>query len=104
MDHAQDRDRHIGRNVRIIREARRVSQGQLAEDAGMTLPTVGKIERGEQSLSMDSLHLIAKLLDTTPGRLIDGPVSNRMLDLSDLSEKQAAALEALHHLLSGNAA
>ena len=48
-----------------------MSQEQLALKSGTDRSYMGRIERGEQSLTLDKMWDIADALDTDPGRLID---------------------------------
>lgn len=52
----------IGDAIRQIREERGMSQGQLAEKAGLIRTTVNKIERGKFSVSVDLLERICDVL------------------------------------------
>lgn len=53
----------IGLKIKLERVKRELTQEQLAEKADISRPTVGSIERGEQSPSFDTMEAIAKAFD-----------------------------------------
>lgn len=55
--------RHIGLQIRNFREAKNISQEQLANQAGLSTATIGKIERGLNNPKADTLLRIAQELD-----------------------------------------
>lgn len=57
--------------VQLERQKRKLSQEQLAFNAGLNRNTIGKIERGEVSPSIDTLEKIAKVLNIAFTELID---------------------------------
>jgi transcriptional regulator with XRE-family HTH domain len=69
-------------SVRVLRqlglracERRRelgLTQHEVAAKAGMTQPHIGRIERGEQNLTVRSLCRLAKVLEMTPEELFTG--------------------------------
>lgn len=59
----------VGLQIRICREARNISQEQLANQAGLSTGTIGKIERGINNPKTDTLLRIAHELDV-PCRLL----------------------------------
>ena len=66
----QEIERVIGRNIRSIREERKITQEMLATKlqlAGcdITRSAVSKIEVGQRHLYPDEIILIKELLDTT---------------------------------------
>lgn len=56
----------FGANVRHHRKARGWTQDQLAERVGVTLETIGKVERGVVPPSFDTAERIAKALGISP--------------------------------------
>jgi transcriptional regulator with XRE-family HTH domain len=60
-------------NLRRARHARKVTQEELAERAGLSARYVGSIERGAVSASVSVLGRLAKALDVDPRELIGGP-------------------------------
>lgn len=55
--------RLIGRRIREIRESKNLTQGQLAEIAGMSRSTISKIEAGNWNFGVDMLTLFSIHLD-----------------------------------------
>lgn len=89
----------IGRNVRIMRNMRDVKATTFATLCGISYPAALRLENGDGPFNIALLRRIADILNTTPGRLIDGPVTHRMIDLSGIPEEQATALEILANSL-----
>ena len=56
-------DKKVGMNVRLARVKRGISQEALADMAGLARSTMGIIERGEQSPSVQTLYKVALALD-----------------------------------------
>jgi transcriptional regulator with XRE-family HTH domain len=56
-------EREVGRRIREIREARGLSLKALAERCGLSLNAISRIERGESSPTVASLHRLAAALD-----------------------------------------
>lgn len=70
--------RTVGRNVRRLRRARRLSQEQLAERLGWHRTALTEIENvagrsPRRAVTVDQLVAVAKALDVDPARLINGP-------------------------------
>ncbi len=64
MINKSDKKRNkIGLKIKLERVKRELTQEQLAEKADISRPTVGSIERGEQSPSFDTMEAIAKAFD-----------------------------------------
>lgn len=71
------------KNVRTLRQARGLTQVELADLAGVNQATVSKLERGETNITIDKIEAIATALKVEP------------VQLFDLPELQARALAAL---------
>lgn len=52
----------IGAHIRSIREAKGISQEQLAFDAGLHRTYIGSVERGERNISLINLKKISDAL------------------------------------------
>ncbi len=63
----------VGRNVRRLRQERKLSQEQLALSAGIDLTYVGGIELGKRNPSLLILARLATALETTPSKLVETP-------------------------------
>ncbi len=57
----------VGGRIRSIREARGISQEQMAMDAGLDRAYYGRIERGEVNVAALNLLRIAETLETEVG-------------------------------------
>jgi transcriptional regulator with XRE-family HTH domain len=62
----------LGDAIRKYRDQAGLSQEKLAEKAGLHPVYVGKIERGEQWISLHALLRVAKALDVRMRDLVDG--------------------------------
>lgn len=60
----------VGANVRRLRVERKLTQEQLAHDAGIDLTYVGGIERGRRNPSVDVLGRLAASLQVHPALLL----------------------------------
>jgi transcriptional regulator with XRE-family HTH domain len=61
-----DLQRVVGRNLRVYREAKGISQEAFADVLGVHRTYMGGIERGERNLTLKSLERIAGWLDLDP--------------------------------------
>ena len=60
----------FGRNVRDLRLSLKLSQADLADDAGIRRALVSEVERGEANPTLDSIVRIALALDVEPAELL----------------------------------
>lgn len=56
-------DKKVGMNIRVARIKRGISQEVLADMAGLARSTMGIVERGEQSPSLQTITKVANALD-----------------------------------------
>ncbi|RAI10376.1 MAG: XRE family transcriptional regulator [Candidatus Melainabacteria bacterium] len=56
-------DKKVGMNIRVARIKRGISQEGLADMAGLARSTMGIVERGEQSPSLQTITKVANALD-----------------------------------------
>ena len=69
----------FGKQLRKLREARKLSQERLAELCDFNRLYIGRIERGERVISFEFMMRIAFVLKVRPAELYDKlPVPNRM--------------------------
>ena len=62
--------RLLGQRIRELRERRGWSQEELARRSDRHFTYIGRIERGEQNVTVEVLFEIARALDTTPDQLL----------------------------------
>jgi transcriptional regulator with XRE-family HTH domain len=55
----------IGKNLRALRLAKEMSQGELGEKIGVSFQQIGKYESGANAINPDRMIRIAKALDCT---------------------------------------
>lgn len=53
----------FGEIVRVARKAKRLSQEELAEKAGLHRTYIGMIERGEKNITLSNISKIARALE-----------------------------------------
>ncbi len=61
----------ISIKIMLERQKRKLSQEELAEYANLSRNTIGKLERGETSPTIDTLERIAKVFEISFVDLID---------------------------------
>lgn len=59
----------VGKRVRIIRKARKLTQEQVGEKADLNYKYVGEVERGEVNPSIETLSAIADALNISLSQL-----------------------------------
>jgi len=60
----------VGARIRSLRKSKGWTQEQLGDRAGLDFATIGGAERGEKSLSLNSLARVAKALEVDLGWLV----------------------------------
>lgn len=60
----------LGHKIRAIRKKINISQEELGFRSGLHRTYIGSIERGEQNVSVDNIHKIAKALKVLPSELL----------------------------------
>jgi transcriptional regulator with XRE-family HTH domain len=61
----------IGQRLRALRKERGLTQDKLGELAGLSGKFIGEVERGQKSISIDSLYAVAVALQTPLRALVD---------------------------------
>lgn len=64
----------LGQRIRKLREQRGWSQEEFAAICGHNRSYMGRIERGELNLTLESLHKVGKGLEMTVAALLKGIV------------------------------
>jgi transcriptional regulator with XRE-family HTH domain len=62
----------FGHRVRDLRQARGMSQEQLAELAGLHRTYVSSLERGQRNVGLDNILALAAALEVSPAELFAG--------------------------------
>jgi transcriptional regulator with XRE-family HTH domain len=60
----------LGDNIRVLRNAKNLSQEKLAFSAELDRTYIGGIERGERNVAILNLCRIASVLQVTPAKLL----------------------------------
>ena len=60
----------VGRKIRITRRQKGLTQEDVAEKSGMHVSTLGRIERGESNLPLQTLNKIAQVLKVKPKEIL----------------------------------
>lgn len=71
-DQAQVVDIHVGHHIRLARQMRKMTQGQLAEHISLTFQQVQKYERGSNRVSVSTLVRIAQVLAVPVSYFFEG--------------------------------
>jgi transcriptional regulator with XRE-family HTH domain len=61
----------FGEHLRKLRNAKKLSQEDLADKCGTTLSQIGRFERGERSPTLSTILILAQGLDIEPKKLLD---------------------------------
>ncbi|MGH7278349.1 MAG: helix-turn-helix domain-containing protein [Candidatus Rokuibacteriota bacterium] len=61
----------LGQRLRALRKQRGLSQERLGARSRLSGKFIGEVERGEKSISIDSLYHVARALDTPLRDLVD---------------------------------
>ena len=65
----------IGNNIKKKREENLWSQEELAKRAGLSVPYIGMIERGEKVPRLETFIRLANILDATSDELLEGVIN-----------------------------
>lgn len=60
----------IGRNIRTVREFKKISQAPLCERIGKSQPALSRYENGQSSMTLDIFFEICQYLDVPPELMI----------------------------------
>lgn len=69
-DRAAKLQRQLGLTVRAERQARKLTQQELAFEAELSLTYIGEIERGQRMVSLDTLQRVAAAFEITASELL----------------------------------
>lgn len=82
----------LGQRLRALRKQRGLSQERLGQRSGLSGKFIGEVERGEKSISVDSLYHVAVALEVPLRALIDVQTGRRVQVPSEEVEKIYALL------------
>ena len=83
----------LGQRVREFRKQRRLSQGVLGERSALSGKFIGEVERGEKSISIDSLYKVSVALRVPLSVLTDVGTSRRSVPNGDAEKILALVLD-----------
>lgn len=86
----------LGQRVRELRKQRGFSQEQLGQRSSLSGKFIGEIERGEKSISIDSLYKVSEALAVPLGQLTDVQRSRRAATPSQDAERIFALVSGRH--------
>lgn len=72
MNNLDNLSKEFGKRIKIERIKKEVSQEKLAELSGLHRTTLGTIENGKTSPTLDSVAKIAKALNVKMSELLEG--------------------------------
>lgn len=72
MNNSDNLSKEFGKRIKIERIKKEVSQEKLAELSGLHRTTLGTIENGKTSPTLDSVAKIAKALNVKMSELLEG--------------------------------
>jgi transcriptional regulator with XRE-family HTH domain len=90
-------DVHVGERMRILRKARSLSQGALADALGITFQQVQKYERGANRVSASMLQRAARAMGVPVATFFEGLDQNEssVSDLATMANRAQAAAAAV---------
>ena len=68
----------FGSRLKSLRKSRNLTQEQLAEQIGINIRQLARIEVGESFITADTLYNICKILEISPSLLFDFEIDNKM--------------------------
>jgi XRE family transcriptional regulator, regulator of sulfur utilization len=86
----------LGQRVRELRKQRGLSQERLGDQSSLSGKFIGEVERGEKSISIDSLYKVSVSLGVPLGQLTNVARSRRATVPSNDAEKIFALVSARH--------
>ncbi|MBQ3110803.1 MAG: helix-turn-helix transcriptional regulator [Clostridia bacterium] len=93
----------LGERVRKARKQKHITQEQLAELCNLSTAHIGHIERGTRALSIESLIMLAQVLEVTTDYLLlditNLPPQNLLTPLHSLSGLSQEKRDTLYHVI-----
>jgi PAS domain S-box-containing protein len=86
--------KHFGLRLKYLRKVRNLTQAQLAQAADISVPYLGRVERGLSSPSFEIIKKISEALETEPANLFLPPGRGNTDTESPVAEGAASPLTA----------
>jgi XRE family transcriptional regulator, regulator of sulfur utilization len=86
----------LGQRLRELRKQRGLSQERLGDQSSLSGKFIGEVERGEKSISIDSLYKVSVALGVPLGQLTNVARSRRATVPSNDAEKIFALVTGRH--------
>lgn len=65
-----DLAKHLGKKIKLARVENDMTQSQLGMQTNIDSSHIGRIERGEVNITVETLYRIANAVERTPGDLL----------------------------------
>jgi transcriptional regulator with XRE-family HTH domain len=99
-------DMDIGKKLRLIRESKGLSQGDIERRSGLLRSYISRVEGGYTAPSLTTLEKFAKALGVEPYQLLfhnsGDPRPPRLPDQVGLTKPAKKLLKLFDHMSSGN--
>ena len=95
--------KELGIQIRAQRKHFRLTQEELAEQAGISLSFLGHIERGSRKASIETLVSLANALNISTDTLLQGSLINSGSANRQCEYQQREVLREISRILSENA-
>ena len=92
----------IGTRIRELRNARRMSLSQVAEQASISTATLSRIETGKQNIDVELMTLIARVLHLSPHDLLDAEEDGDSVLADKIATLNADTRTRFWHDLNGS--
>src|SRR3981189_1328347 len=86
----------LGQRLRALRKQRALSQERLGKGSSLSGKFIGEVERGEKSVSIDSLYRVSVALEVPLRHLTDVRPGRRAVVPSEDAEKIVALVSGKH--------
>lgn len=67
----QDYIKAFGKHLKKLRLSKELTQEELCYRSGLQLSHIGRIERGERTLTLPTIYVLATALEVEPKELLD---------------------------------
>lgn len=87
-----------GKRIQVLRKKQGLTQEQLAAEVGISVEMIGKLERGVKGTTIDTMAIIAQILESTVDYLALGR-EIRVWEIDIPEEKQVVAWKIFKAIL-----